>query len=127
MPHQLTSMRGILNTRVATAIIAPTSTSRIDDGPAEPQRRGAGDDDADQGDDEQQAVDGRVEDLAELADLPEAAGEVAVDPVGGPEPAEQPRGGGRIVASEQEVEEQRQTGQPQQGEQVGNGEDRRRL
>ena len=75
------------------------------------------------GDDEQQAVDGRVEDLAELADLAEAPGEVAVDPVGGPESAEQPGRGGRVVASEQEVQEQRQAGQPEQGEQVGDGED----
>ena len=39
------------------------------------------------------AVDGRVELLAELADLAEPAGEVAVDPVGRAEPAEQPRRG----------------------------------
>ncbi len=29
LPHQLTSMRGMWNTSVATAIIAPTSTSRM--------------------------------------------------------------------------------------------------
>ena len=68
---------------------------------------------ADEGDDEQQPVDGRVELLAELADLAEPAGEVAVDPVGRAEPAEQPRRAGRVVASEQQVEEQRQAQQPQ--------------
>ena len=42
-------------------------------------------------DEEQQAVGGRVEDLAELGHLVEVAGDVAVDPVGGAEHAEQPR------------------------------------
>ena len=58
-------------------------------------------------DDEQQPVGRRVEDLAELAHLVEAAGEPAVDPVGGAEPAEQPRRAGPVVAAEEQVEEQR--------------------
>ena len=47
-------------------------------------------------DDEQQPVGGRVEDLAELGHLVEVAGDVAVDPVGRAEDAEQP-GGRRTV------------------------------
>src|SRR3954468_18825082 len=57
-----------------------------EDRDAEPARCRVGADDRQQGHDEQQPLDGRAELPADLADLAKAAGEVAVDPVRGPEP-----------------------------------------
>ena len=119
LPHQLTSKRAIPKKIVAIAI-GPADQQLADQhGDAEPHRCDPVDDDRDQGDDEQQPVDGRVELLAELADLAEPPGEVAVDPVGGAEPAEQPRRGGAVVPSEQQVEEQRQAQQPESVNRLG--------
>ena len=85
----------------------------------EPQRRRAVDDDAADADDEQQPVGGRVEHLAELAHLVEVAGDVAVDPVGDAEHAEQHRRRQPVVPAEQQPEEHRQAQQPHDGDHVG--------
>ncbi len=69
-------------------------------------------------DDEQQPIDGGVEDLAELADLVEAPGEVAVDPVRGAQRPEDQRCTDLIVEAEEHPEEHRQAQQPNEGEQV---------
>ena len=62
--------------------------------------------------DEHHPVRDRVEDLADLAALVEVPGDVAVDPVGGPEDREQDPGRDRAVLAEQEPEEDRDAGQP---------------
>ena len=62
-----------------------------------------------------------IEHLAQLAHLAEAAGDVAVDPVGRAEPAEQPRRAGAVVAAEQQVEEDRDAQQPDQRDDVRDG------
>ena len=63
-------------------------------------------------DEEQEPVGHRVEDLAELGHLVEVAGDVAVDPVGGAEQAEQPGGRRTVVPPEQQPEEQRDAQEP---------------
>ena len=98
--------------------MSPTRTLAGEHGDSEPQWDRPVDDDGGDRHDEQQTVDRRVEHLAELADLAEAAGEVAVDPVGGAEGTEDQRGGDLVVEAEQQPEEHRQAQEPHQREQV---------
>ena len=121
LPHHVTSKRFMPNTNVAMATVPPNDHLADDHRPGEPQRGRTVDDDAADPDDEQQPVGGRVEDLAELTGLIEATGQPAIDPVGGSEAAEQPRCAGAVVATEQQVQEQRDAAQPQQGECVRSG------
>ena len=104
----------------------PTSTSRTSDGEQNHTGAASAMMIAIERDDEQQPVDGRVEHLAELADLTEPPGEVAVDPVGGAEAAEQPRRGGRVVAAEAAGTGTAAGTAAGQREQVGDREQRRR-
>ena len=124
LPHQLTSKRCMPKTMVATAMVTPTSTSRTSTATQNHSGASAVDDDRHEGDDEHEAVDGRVELLAELTHLAEPPGEVAVDPVGRAEPTEQPGGTGAVVAGEQQPQEDREAQQAQEREQVGDGEQR---
>ena len=66
----------------------------------------------DRGGDEEHAIGGRVEDLAELAALVEVPRDVAVDPVGRAEAGGQQPGGELVVGAPQQPEEQRHAGQP---------------
>ena len=54
-----------------------------------------------------------IEDLAELAALVEAAGDVAVDPVGGAEHGEEDPGREHVLLAEQQPEEDGDAGQPE--------------
>ena len=94
-----------------------------DGGQAEPQRHRAVDDDGDDRRPHQQPVRRRVEDLAERGHLVEAAGHVAVDPVGGAEHGQQDGGLRLVVQPEEQPEEQRDAEQPHQGDDVRGGED----
>lgn len=89
----------------------------------EPQRNRTIDDDGGDRHDEEDSIDSGIEDLAELAGLIELAGDEAIDPVGASEQSEQPSSPRPVVLSEQEVEEEGQTHQPQQREEVRQRED----
>ena len=104
LPNQVTSMRRAPSGGQRERGARP----RAPRGPARPRQNqsghGAVDEDAADADEEQQPVGDRVEDLAEVGHLVEVAGDVAVDPVGGPErrrAARPPRPGcpGRTAAT----------------------------
>ena len=73
---------------------------------------------AQQADNHEDAVGHRVDDLADLGDLVQPAREVAVDPVGGAEDAEQPRRDRSVIGREEDPEEDRQQPQTNHGDQV---------
>ncbi len=53
----------------------------------------------------------------------EATGDVAVEEVGGAQRGEEPGGVGSVIAGEEQPEEDRQQAQPDEGDDVGDGED----
>ena len=109
LAHPLTSKR-FMPRSVRMTTVAPTSTSRtttrIENQSGAPSAMMMAAD----ADDEQDAIGGGVEHLAELRHLAVAAGDVAVDPVGRAEHGEEGRGGDAVVEAEEEPQEQRDRG-----------------
>ena len=121
-PNHVTSIRRTPR-RPRVTVAPPTRHLPHEHRHGEPRGHRAVDDDPADADDEQQAVGHRVEDLAEVADLVEAAGDVAVEEVGDAQPGQQPGGRGAVLLAEEEPEEQRAEAQPHDRDDVGDGED----
>ena len=89
----------------------------------EPGGHGAVDEDPADGDEEQEAVGDRVEQLAELGHLVEVPGDVAVEEVGDAEHGQQAGRRGPVLLDEEEPQEDRKEQESDERDDVRHGED----